>query len=132
MDFYSIVNDSTKFKLAFPSLFAAFWFALNCSSLEVEGLLLPYGGQAVRLHWTTPEGGEGGISYIRSCASRSMLYFGVTSRSMLYLEKYSQTSCQFMLASANMYKYIVLSIILPEYTLFISFASSADQLTHQA
>ena len=48
-----------------------------------------------------------GISYIRSRACRSMLYFGVTCRSMLYFKKYSQTSCQFMLASANMNKYIV-------------------------
>ena len=31
----------------------------------------------------------------------------LTCRSMQYLKKYSQTSCKFMLASANMNKYIV-------------------------
>ena len=51
----------------------------------------------------------------------------LTCRSMLYLKKYSQTSCQFMLASANMNKYIVFTWKYGFYYITSSVHSTADQ-----
>ena len=50
----------------------------------------------------------------------------LTCRSMLYLKKYSQTSCQFMLASANMNKYIVFTWKYGFYYIASSVHSTAD------
>ena len=61
MDFYSIVNDSIKFKLAFPSLFAAFTGLLSIVHLSrLKGYSSPLVAKRYAYTGLYRKGGGGG------------------------------------------------------------------------